>query len=415
MQRFIFTLAAFFMAWLYLAPANAQDRIVLKGGETVKWQLDGGVKTYEFNDMIIKLTPILADSEVRFEISKADEDTISFSEKGIGGTITIARLINESFSWSDDQAGYEAAFSIYSGDCCSEAYITDYSNGAKIPKVGSFDGEFIGLRDIDGDGIVEYVDYDQRFKIFSRYSSPMPPLKIYSIENGKVRDATLDERFIPAHEARYKMQAIACQSAVIENPGPCTGLLGSAALLDVYDSTLHTLRFYLTEEIPFRPSSPYVICIDSKCQESKTIASLEPALLYALTKWNYLPSYFYDDDDLTLFMAAMVGRSFGVDGKACTERFEIDWNANNHKVYELSSEDKKCTFNKGFQIGNSVHAMRAYNSNSILVKAVCINDEETPWLENHIYDYNDGTLVHSSFKSSRFDNIVSQHLRACKD
>lgn len=412
MRRFIFTLAALLLASFYLLPASAQNNlaqnnILLFEGDTIQWHLEGGVKTYQFNDIIIKLTPKPNDFEVRFDISKKNEKTISFSETGNIGNITIARFNNAPINGVGRQEGYEAAFSIFSGGahCCSEVYVTDYSNGAKILKVGSFDGEITLPKDLDGDGVMEYVDYDMRFTVFSGYAGAMPPMKIYTIENGDVRDATLDERFLAAHEVHYKRQSIACASMMSENTGACAGLLGTAALLGVYDSTANMLVFDIAAKRPDHSASPYSICIDSDCQQSKTFKDEGPAIDYALTKWGYLPSQISGNKDLTNFIFALNGKSFGENAEACAQgplSLTVDKKANGHIAYKVSNYDSKCFFEKGALIDTT-----------ILAKAVCTSEGEPAWLENHIYNYDGKRLLHSSFTSNRFDDMLVQNLQAC--
>lgn len=99
--------------------------------------------------------------------------------------------------------GKEVVFNAWTGGahCCAEIFIGVSSAGPawQIQEVGSFDGE-IEFTDHDKDGTFEITARNDAFNYaFGCYACSVVPLQILVFENGVIRDATHDERFIPVH------------------------------------------------------------------------------------------------------------------------------------------------------------------------------------------------------------------------
>ena len=99
--------------------------------------------------------------------------------------------------------GTEVVFDSWTGGahCCSEIFIASPGTGADwvFRQVGEFDGG-IKLADNDGDGVFEIVTRNDVFNYaFGCYACSVAPLKILVMENGAVRDASGDARFIDVH------------------------------------------------------------------------------------------------------------------------------------------------------------------------------------------------------------------------
>lgn len=386
----------------YFSSARAQNTNILFEGETVRWQLDEGAQDFRFNDITIKISPLANNDnfELRFDIMKPNAKTLTFNESGPLGNISIARF--------SEGADYNVVLSVFSGGahCCSAVYVADYSNGAKLINVGSFDGDVLVPKDINGDGLEELVTYDQNFFIFSSYAGAMPPMKIFNVADGELRDVTKDERYITAHENYFKMQSAACNSLVKENTGACAGLLGSAALLGVFDSTMQMLDFDSLAEVPEYTIGPYSICNDTACKQPKEFNDEKSAVIYAMSLWGYQPSQYSENRDLTAFVTRLKNKNFGENADAC-----IDGpvslkaiTANRHIVYELARYEASCAFENAAIIGNS-----------LVAKAVCMGEGEPVWLENHIYNYDGKTLALSSFTTTRFEDIYVQNMQLCRN
>ncbi|UXN04881.1 hypothetical protein [Bartonella sp. HY406] len=401
MKKICITIGLFWLACLYLSTAFAQDSILIFEDDIVKWQAQDGAKIYRFNDITIKVTPSSSDDDfkVRFDISKPNAKALTFEDYGRIGNISLARF--------SEGADYNIVLSIFSGGahCCSEVYVVDYSNGAKLINVGSFDGDIMLPKDIDGDGLMEFITYDSRFFMFSAYAGAMPPMQILTIDNGAVRNVTKDERFIPAHENYFKIQSIACNGMVKENTGACAGLLGTAALLGVFDSTLQMLDFDSPGQEPANSMAPYSVCNDAQCKQPKTFNDEKSAFIHAMSVWGYQPSQYSENKDLTAFVTRLKDKQFGENSDACMDgpaSLKTITTNNRHIVYELSRYEAGCAFENGAIIGNS-----------LMAKAVCMGEGEPAWLENHIYNYDGNILALSSFTSTRFEDIYVQNMKPC--
>lgn len=95
----------------------------------------------------------------------------------------------------------EVLLSTYTGGahCCNALQIaTRDPHGTRWRRVevGSFDGGPSGAEDIDGDGVYEILQYDNRFLYrFSSYAESVPPLKILKLEGRRIMDRSSDPTF----------------------------------------------------------------------------------------------------------------------------------------------------------------------------------------------------------------------------
>lgn len=193
---------------------------------------------------------------------------------------------------------------------------------------------------------------------------------------------------------------------VKENTGACLGLLGTAALLGVFDSTMQMLDFDSPADVPEYTMAPYSICNDTACKQPKIFNDEKSAIIYALSLWGYQPSQYSENKDLTGFISRLKGKNFGENVDACMEG-PVSLKAitaNNHIIYELSRYEGSCAFENGAIIGNS-----------LVAKAVCKGIGESVWLENHIYNYDGKTLALSSFTSTRFEDIYVSNMGQCRN
>lgn len=102
-----------------------------------------------------------------------------------------------------DHPGKEVVLDAWTGGahCCSEIFVATPGKGGmwQFHDAGAFDGG-VALEDLDGDGLVEIVARDDAFHYaFGCYACSLAPLKILVFENGEVRDATREPRFVAAH------------------------------------------------------------------------------------------------------------------------------------------------------------------------------------------------------------------------
>jgi hypothetical protein len=104
----------------------------------------------------------------------------------------------------------EVVVSFYTGGahCCSDTRVVTASpDGSKwsIVDLGQFDGGPLLAADLNGDGRYEFMTRDNAFLYtFACYACSEAPLKLLGIDNGAVKDVSLDPRFKPAHAAWLK-------------------------------------------------------------------------------------------------------------------------------------------------------------------------------------------------------------------
>jgi hypothetical protein len=93
----------------------------------------------------------------------------------------------------------ELVFSYYTGGahCCGETQVaTKTADGWKVVEVGSFDGGTVSAADLDGDGRYEFQVTDDAFDYaFGCYACTIKPMKILTVENGKVKNVSAEKRF----------------------------------------------------------------------------------------------------------------------------------------------------------------------------------------------------------------------------
>ena len=411
MQRVFIIVAAFLQIVFYLLPANAQDKkpqesIILDKGQTINWQLTGGAKTYQFDDMVVSLNPMAQKDEVEFVILKANEQELSFRQQATSGTITIGRFFED--------GDYTILISTLtgSGECCNQLFLSDYRNGAKLLRLHKPDGDILIAKDIDGDDIMEFIAKDSLFNEFSSRKHAMPPMKIYTIDTDKLRDATLDQRFFSAHEAYFQQQSKACNGMVQENIGACAGLLGTAARLDLFYATLNTLDFD-SPPISFKQSKPpYSVCVDKKCRMAQIFKDGPSAFIHALTQWGYLSKEYSENKELTTLISVPHTRSFGgimgcMEGNNLSLKILPRHQSHDHAVYELTwrnsfkSQDP-CFFENGIVADNS-----------LLTKAVCTDDGKPASIKNYFITLEEEGILLHSFSNISFKVDHAIFVKAC--
>ncbi|HIK36632.1 MAG: hypothetical protein NZ901_06945 [Geminocystis sp.] len=95
----------------------------------------------------------------------------------------------------------EIIFESYTGGahCCAELFILTKQNGKwKVIEGGVFDGGPRGVSDVDKNGIYEYVTIDNSFLYtFASYAESVAPPQIWSIQSGKLINATKQPQYGP--------------------------------------------------------------------------------------------------------------------------------------------------------------------------------------------------------------------------
>jgi len=112
----------------------------------------------------------------------------------------------------------EVIFATYPGGvrCCwAVSVFTTASNGGKwsridleeVPALFDYSGsaDFLRdiIRDIDGDGYLEIVDYHSFYGLFCDDGEVSSPLRIRRVSSGQLVDVTRDPKYLPAHRAQF--------------------------------------------------------------------------------------------------------------------------------------------------------------------------------------------------------------------
>jgi len=127
------------------------------------------------------------------------------------GDSAAAPLVSAQIAELDASNPYpEVVVSFFTGGahCCSAtSVVTSNADGSKwtTVDVGEFDGGPMIAVDLDSNGTYEFEIRDNAFfYAFGCYACSEAPLQVLALENGKIRDASTDPRFLPSHAAWLK-------------------------------------------------------------------------------------------------------------------------------------------------------------------------------------------------------------------
>lgn len=389
--------------------AKKSDAINLYEGGREEWTFDVLPRFYDYNGLQIAIRSVPSrdnGSEINVEISKAGSQPVRFTQTAISGEIMVQK-----FQQNEDA---KVIFSSFSGGthCCSQVYVVNLiDNSIGLIDVGNHDGDRVLPKDIDGDGLVEFTFPDERFFVFSSFAASFPPITVLSIENGELKDVTREDRFLQYHENRFKRQSQDCNNNAKINTGACSGLLGTASILGIFDAALETMDFdnNAGEEAESTSTPPYKICANENCSQSNTFDSEKLAIIEAIRVWNYEPEAYKENAELAEFVKRLIGKKFAGEGEqtemTCETgpaQFEILKGPRDHPLYSFSNYETGCVFDRATIVGNSV-----------LAKTVCTGEAEPMWIENHIYTYDGANFSFASFDNTAFDRLHVIKTKAC--
>ena len=133
--------------------------------------------------------------------------------------------------------------------CCNDLQVAVIGpRGIRIVQLGTFDGgpsdEF--PRDLDGDGIVDFVQQDDSFLYtFSSYAGSMAPPKILNIAGAYVNDVSTRPGFRRLFREAMNGARANCVQQEGERNGACAGYVASAARVGEFDAAWRVmLRSY---------------------------------------------------------------------------------------------------------------------------------------------------------------------------
>jgi hypothetical protein len=131
----------------------------------------------------------------------------------------------------------EVVVSFYTGGahCCSDTTVaTSSQDGStwKTVNIGQYDGGPSLATDLNGDGRYEFETRDNAFLYaFACYACSEAPLELLTVENGIVKNVTIDESFKPAHAAWLKTMIANVPEEEDDVNGFLAGYVGEKILL----------------------------------------------------------------------------------------------------------------------------------------------------------------------------------------
>ena len=272
------------------AAAVEQD---LSPGTMIDWSEDQAT-TFTYGDITIALS-FTGDEDYESEV------TLTISAPGaqpqkiveIGGGMAFGRI---GVFAMDDSGADTVLFSVYSGGahCCMQtSAITRTADGLVVESVGAIDGDLVEPFDVDGDGRIELVLYDDRFNYtFSAYAFSRPAQQIFKFRDGIMVDASREPQYAAFYRRQLEDLASGCGGAQGWLKPDCAGYLATAALLGEFDARFPAVKAAFDAGKGEADSGWEVIslCQDAECATTTDYDSFSEAIVIALTQWGYLDS-----------------------------------------------------------------------------------------------------------------------------
>ncbi|MGI0524780.1 hypothetical protein [Rhizobium giardinii] len=303
-------------------------------------------------------------------------------------------------------------FTSFSGGthCCTTLTAIDVSeaNATVIP-VGYYDTSVLVPKDVDGDGVYEFVVPDERFRVFGSYANTVPPIQVLQISDKAVTDVTRDERYAGFHRRNYAIQSEACGSLAKQHPGSCAGLAGTAAILGLLDETLDTIDF---ESISTEDTNDvFPICYDLACTKKATTDKLRPALEAALELWGFVNGKPEKDVKLARYLERFAGKHYADpslsddDETSCKyggAHFDQRTMPNGSVMHSIAGYEEGCTFSRGVIFGDSMVAT-----------TVCSGEGSPPYLRHLLVSGDGKSLSKLDFIGEEFASAQPLEMTAC--
>lgn len=291
-------LFALIAAALMLGGAASPARLV-RAGEAIQWSMGDGRKAYRHGDLTatfdrVQCAPLGEECEEeqlepRLTLTTADDKSVTLTDLPLAATLMLGPL---------DKGGPVVAFlQTYTGGmhCCQQMRaIVRSADGLKVVELGAYDGaEFDWPKDIDGDGIRDFVVSDDRFLYaFESYAASVAPPKVLNVVDGAVRDVSADRRFAKVFAKAAASARKACIGEDYPN-GACAAWAASAARLGQLDAVCPVILAEYRKETAIWPDRCNVDRNeDGECPEGQLIEYPDyPTGLRAfLAETGYIPA-----------------------------------------------------------------------------------------------------------------------------
>lgn len=207
-----------------------------------------------------------------------------------GEWVTILRL-------SKENAAPVAIVEGYSGGahCCATFQMVALVDGKpKALTLPPIDGEPSASRprDIDGDGVVDFLRQDDSFRYaFASGAGSWSPPAIWNLRSGEMVDVSAEPRFSRLWRDYAARTLKACRSDKYERNGACAAHAAAMARLGrAEDGIAAASRLAATESF-FLPEGCKVDYVEDVCPAGQeiTFAAFEPALRWFLRENGYAP------------------------------------------------------------------------------------------------------------------------------
>lgn len=221
------------------AEASAPSAKPVPFGAMVEWDAarDGAESRYIIGPLTVTLGSRMATDGVPVPtLTVAASDMQAFTVDGVAG------FENPSASFGVGRLDArnpvpQVVFTTFSGGahCCVQIKVLEARQGRwRGVDLGAWDGELADFpKDLDGDGLADFVLYDDRFLYaFASYAESMPPPLILNVAGGKVREVSNQPKYASLFRAHLADARAECLKA--SNAG-CAAFVADAARLGLRD------------------------------------------------------------------------------------------------------------------------------------------------------------------------------------
>lgn len=259
--------------------------------------------------------------------------------------------------------------------CCSEVAIGIIGpSGMEVLKVGSFDGEGIVVKDVDGDGVYELFTTDQRFLYgFGPYAEASPPLVITQVDGAKLTDVTRQPKY-----AAFLRNSLLRSLRILQNndeasDGQIAGILAEASSVGMFN----TIRLSLDEQLKRSPNEVSSECGPPDCASPTKFLSLNDAIATRLNAWGYGNASRMDTKAKDFFSGFAAFKSIGninEQTENSCKNVPSRITVKGPEVASFTGYEMECDFESARQLGSSVLAI-----------GLC-SGEGDYWVSNYLFE-----------------------------
>lgn len=223
------------------AEAAAQADTVPQN-QWIEWEEGQPVSNFHVAGFDIQMTAGL-DDDLRvpvMTVTAPDGQTVQVHGEGKSGKVSARFAVVQLNAASDERQILFSSFS-YGAHCCAVPYLVEMTkDGWRTVTMGAWDGDQIELpKDVDGDGIKEFVLRDQGFLYsFSPYADSYPPIVVYAVNDGRFEDVSGQTKYRELFIDELPIMKEACEQG---GNGSCAGYAATAARAGQLDAAWPTI------------------------------------------------------------------------------------------------------------------------------------------------------------------------------